>query len=317
MPEFFIVGSPKTGTTSLYQTLRSHPQIFMPALKEPRFLATDMRPRAGFAHDQRELGYPDTLEDYLALFDGAAPDQRAGEASTFYLWSRTAAEQIHELQPDARIIAIIREPASFLRSLHNMYLQWRVESERDLREALALEAARREGRRIPRHSHRPQLLQYAEHVRYVEQLRRYHERFGRERVLVVIYDDFLADGEATVREVLRFLDVDDALVPELANVNVTRQTVRSWGAKDLLGSATKGRAPLARSARTAVKALTTQRLRRRAAGAFQRQVVVAPAPAAEEGLTLELKRRFKGEVVALSAYIERDLVALWGYEEID
>src|SRR5579864_4980015 len=156
LPDFFIVGQPKSGTTALYEMLRGHPQIFMPAEKEPWFFADDMRPRfkpamAGLA--------PDTLEQYLALFAPAAPGQRAGEASSSYLWSRTAAQNIAAVQPDARIVAILREPASFLRSLHLQLLQTHVESEKDLRRAIALEAERREGRAIPRRSFRPQLLQ--------------------------------------------------------------------------------------------------------------------------------------------------------------
>ncbi len=70
-----------------------------------------------------------------------------------------------------------------------------MESVKDFRTAVALEGERREGRRIPRRSHRPQLLQYSEHVRYVEQLRRYHEVFASEQVLVLIYDDFRADND--------------------------------------------------------------------------------------------------------------------------
>jgi hypothetical protein len=93
-PDFFIVGHPKSGTTSLYQMLRRHPQIYMPDLKEPRFLAGDMRPRRGFENGPKDVGYPVTLEQYLALFEGAAPEQRVGEATTSYLWSHAAASTI-------------------------------------------------------------------------------------------------------------------------------------------------------------------------------------------------------------------------------
>ena len=84
------------------------------------------------------------------------------------------------------------------------------ETEKDFRKALALEEVRREGRAIPRYTYWPQALLYSEHVRYVEQLRRYHAVFPPEQVLVLIYEDFRRDNEAAVRQVLRFLDVDDA-----------------------------------------------------------------------------------------------------------
>src|SRR4030088_1489579 len=163
LPDFFIAGHAKSGTTALYQMLRRHPQISLPDSKEPWFFATDMRPRfepylAGMP--------PETLEEYLHLFAEAKPSQRAGEASSSYLWSRTAAARIAEVQPAARIIAILREPASFLRSLHLQLVQTHVESQKDLRRAISLEEARRDGKRVPRRSHRPQLLQYADHIRY-------------------------------------------------------------------------------------------------------------------------------------------------------
>src|ERR1700690_1046999 len=183
VPDFFIVGNPKSGTTALYEILRRHAQIFMPDVKEPWFFASDMRPRFQPA---RAGSTPTTLERYLDLFDAAGAGQRVGEASSSYLASETAATGIAELRPDARIIAILREPASFLRSLHLQLLHDHVETKKDLRTALSLEAARQEGRRVPRRSHLPQLLRYSEHVRYTEHLRRYHAAFPREQVLVLI-----------------------------------------------------------------------------------------------------------------------------------
>jgi len=315
-PDFFIVGSPKTGTTALHEMLRQHPQVFMPELKEPRFLADDMRPRAGFEHGPRETGYPTTLEDYLALFADAAPGQRVGEATTTYLWSRSAAQNIAQLAPDARIIAILREPASFLRSLHQAFLKGRNEGERDFRTALSLERSRREGRNIPSTSHRPQLLQYSEHVRYVEQLRRYGERFPPERMLVLIYDDFRSDNAATIRRMLRFLGVDDSAPIDVTNANVTDRTVRSWRLKSLLHTVSTGRGPVGAATKATVKALTPQGMRRGAVSSLRRRAVLAPPPPPDEELMLELRRRFKPEVVALSEYLDRDLVDLWGYDRL-
>jgi hypothetical protein len=214
-PDFFIVGHPKCGTTALYEMLRRQPGIYMPALKEPQFFAEEMRVGARPEH------LPDTLEEYLALFDGARVDELLGEASPSYLRSHTAAGAIAELQPDARIIAILREPASLLRSVHLQFVQAAIESEHDLRKALALEPERRQGRNLPRHGFWPLALQYSEHVHYVEQLRRYHAAFGSEQVLVLIYDDFRADNEGTVREVLRFLGVEDASPVQTLEANPT------------------------------------------------------------------------------------------------
>ena len=291
MPDFFILGHPKCGTTALYEMLRRHPQIFMPALKEPAYFATDLRSRF-----QRKASgqLPVTLEQYLSLFDAAAPAQLVGEASSSYLVSTTAARGIAELQPGARLIAILREPASFLRSLHLQLLQNHIESERDLRRALALEPARRQGRQIPRRSPRPQALLYSERVRYVEQLRRYRAVFAEEQLLVLIYDDFRAENEATVGRVLRFLEVDPTVPVEPSEVNPTVR-MRSQRLDELVHTLTVGDSPLARAragagegagATAAAPRRAARRpppLRGRRAAAARRGVDVGVAPAVRAG----------------------------------
>ncbi len=313
LPDFFIVGHAKSGTTALYEMLRRHPQIYMPDAKEPWFFASDMRPRF---QPPRAGRLPETLADYASLFDGARSGQRVGEASSSYLWSRTAARHIADVQPAARIIAILREPTSFLRSLHLQFLQTHVEAKKDLREALSLEDARRRGQQIPRRSHRPQLLQYSEHVRYVEQLRRYHAVFPPEQVLVLIYDDFRRDNESTVREVLRFLEVDDTRPIEVTTANPTVR-MRSQQLDELVHAVSVGRGPASRATKAAVKGLMPRGLRRGALRVAQRRVVLGSPRPPDERLMLELRRRFKAEVLALSEYLDRDLVGLWGYDSLD
>jgi hypothetical protein len=311
VPDFFIVGHPKSGTTALYEMLRRHPQVFMPELKEPRFLAGDMYFRSA---DATEL--PSTMEEYLALFAGAGEEQRVGEASPLYLASAEAATRIAELQPEARIVAVLREPASFLRSLHLQFVQSHIEDKNDLAKAIALEPTRREGKQIPRSSQlRPQVLQYSDHVRYVEQLRRYHDVFTPGRVLVLIYDDFRSDNEQTVKKVLRFLEIDDASPIEATEANPTVR-VRSQKLDRLLRSISKGQSPATRAVKTTVKALTPGGLRRQALKATQSRVVYGKPQPPDEAIVLELRRRFKGEVTALSEYLDRDLVTLWGYDGV-
>ena len=313
VPDFFIVGHAKSGTTALYEMLRRHPQIYMPDAKEPWFLATDM----GARFQPRRAGNPPhTLEQYLSLFAAATPAQRVGEASSSYLWSHTAARRIAQLQPAARIIAILREPASFLHSLHLQLLQTHVEVKRDLRTALALEDARRQGRRIPRRSHRPQLLLYSEHVRYTEQLRRYHAEFAPEQVLVLIYDDFRADNAATVRGVLRFLDVDESAelgaVEANAAVRVRSPRLRR-AARPLHG----GEGTLARALSAAARLATPGGRGRARLRALRHRLTYGAPAAADERVMADLRRRFRGEVEALSEYLGRDLVSLWGYDRAE
>ncbi len=312
LPDFFIVGHSKSGTTALYEMLRRHPQIYMPELKEPLFFAPDLYSRF---QSPRSGPLPSKLDDYLVLFAASTAEQRVGEASSSYLWSQTAAENIAAAQPAARIIAILREPASFLRSFHLQLLQNHIETEQSFRAAIELVEPRRRGECVPQRSHRPQALLYTDHVRYVEQLRRFHAVFPPEQVLVLIYDDFRRDNEATVRTVLRFLEVDDKLSIAPVEVNPTIR-VRSQQLDDLMRVASVGNGPVSRFFKASVKALTHRKLRRSLLRATRRRLVVdSPAPP-EEALMLELRRRFKGEVVALSEYLGRDLVALWGYDGV-
>jgi hypothetical protein len=311
IPDFFIVGQPKSGTTALYEMLRGHPQIHMP-VKEPWFFAPELRSRF---RPEGSPQQPVTLEGYRALFDAALPDQLVGDATPSYLRSRTAAARIAELQPGARIVAILREPAGFLRSMHLQDVQSHIETETDFGRAIALEPARREGREIPKDCARPDALLYSEQVRYVEQLRRYYTSFPAEQVLVLIYDDFRLDNEATVRQVLRFLGLDDSAPVTVIDANPTVR-LRWRRLDDLLASVSLGRGPVGQAAKASIKALTPSRLRRRALQAAQSRVVYGKPRPADENVMRELRARFKGEVVALSEYLDRDLVTLWGYENV-
>jgi len=310
LPDFFIVGHPKSGTTALYEMLRAHPQVFMPKVKEPRYFASDL-PSSFQRHSEVP---PLTYEDYLALFAPARAEQRVGEASTAYIWSYEAARLIAEANPDARIIAIFREPASFVRSMHLQLLQIRIEREGDLRKAIALEAERREGRSLPEIMRRwPQVLLYTERVRYAEQLRRFRELFPAEQVLALIYDDFRADNQAFLRRVLRFLEVDDGveIAPLEANPTVR---VRSARFEDMVNAADQGDGGLSRAVKTTARiALPSRRLRKSAYWLVRRRMVFAKPPPVDEALMRELRARFRPEVAALGECIGRDLLTLWGY----
>jgi hypothetical protein len=317
VPDFFVVGHAKSGTTALYEMLRAHPQIFMPDFKEPMFFARNWDAPAHAADQPRRFDQTgrrsETLEDYLSLFEPAEPDQRVGEASTFYLWSALAPGRIAAARPDARIIAILREPASFIASLHMQMLQNQAESERDLLRAIALEPSRRAGRDIPAHAYWPEALMYTERVRYTEQLERYHAAFGRARVLTLIYDDFRAENEATVRQVLRFLDVDDTAPLRVVDANPSVR-VRSMRLNTIVSDARQGHTAGARALRATVRTLTSERIRAAVLYPLRRRLLYGEVRGAEPEVMSELRSRFAPEVSRLSEYLGRDLISLWGYD---
>jgi hypothetical protein len=217
IPDFFVVGHPKCGTTALHQMLKAHPEVYMPDRKEPWFFAEELHE----ATPPRPEGTPRTLTEYAEWFTGARPGQIVGEATAYYLWSERAAANIAAVNPDARIIAILREPASFLHSLHLQLLEQYTEVEPDLGRAIELEQERREGSSIPRYTYFPRMLLYSDFIRYTEQLQRLHAVFPPEQVKVLIYDDFRADNESVVRDVRRFLGVDDAAPVQTLEANPT------------------------------------------------------------------------------------------------
>ncbi len=315
VPDFFIAGHAKSGTTALYMILRRHPQIFMPALKEPQFFAPEMRVDARFA---REL--PATLEEYLALFADAAPDQLTGEASPSYLRSPTAAQEIARLAPEARIVAVFREPASFLRSLHLQFVQTMIETETDLRSALALEEQRRQGRALPRGAGSNEPFMYSRHVRYAEQLERWRGAFGDGQVLPLVYEDFRSDNESTAREIMRFLGVDEEVEIRAIEANPTVR-VRAGRLHGLKRRVHNAQGPLARAVKGSLDAAIPAGVRRSVVRPLRRQlrrkVVFAEPEPPDERLMAELRERFRGEVEALSAALGRDLTTLWGYRDGD
>jgi hypothetical protein len=312
IPDFFLVGQPKSGTTALYEMLKRHPQVFIPDRKEPRYFSQELFDR----DPPRPGGTPKTLAEYATWFEPAGADQRVGDTSPWNLWSHVAAGLIAEARPDARIIATLREPASYLRSLHMQLVQIYVENETDMRRAIELEQSRAEGVDVPRHTYWPQTLMYSDHIRYVEQLRRYHAVFPREQVLVLIYDDFRSDNEGTCREVMRFIGVDDAFELPVLDANPTVK-VRSGFAHELVHAVSVGHGPVSKAVKASIKAVTPKRWRRPALYAAKRRVLYTKPDPPDEELMVELRRRYKPEVEALSEYLDRDLVALWGYDRLD
>ncbi len=310
IPEFLIVGHPKCGTTALFEMLNTHPEVHMSEHKEPWFFAEEMHENA----PPRPIGIPRNLEEYSAWFAGAGENQKIGEGTAYYLWSKTAAANIATVIPGAKIIAILREPASFLFSLHLQLLEVYVETETDFARAMYLEGERRSGR-VPRYTYWPQMLFYSEFINYTEQLKRFHEHFPREQVKILIYDDFRSDNEAVMRDVQRFIGVDDSRPLQRVDANPT-VAPRSQRLNELVHAVGVGRGPVSHAIKGAIKSVTPAAPRRRALYALQRHLVFGPPPQPDEATLNALRLRYRDQVSAISEYLERDLTALWGYDRL-
>jgi hypothetical protein len=214
LPNFFIVGAPKCGTTALHAYLAQHPDVFMSDPKEPHYFGSDL----DFRYRRRPSD-----EQYRSYFARAGDRRRIGEASVWYLYSECAADEIADAVPEARIIVMLRDPVEMIPSLHSQFV-YNGHEDLGLADALAAEEERAAGRRIPAHANFPQGLLYRRVATYAPQLARYLERFGRDRVHVIVYDDFRADTAGTYRATLAFLDVDPDHRPEFAVVNASKRS---------------------------------------------------------------------------------------------
>ncbi len=216
LPNFFIIGAPKCGTTALYHHLKQHPEIYMSPVKEPHFFTFEGEapvfagPGGGYFR-RVAVSKP---RNYLLLFANATDQRAIGEASPSYLRSPIAAVRIKRNTPDAKIIAILRQPANRAYSQHQYMLFHGVEPAHDFSEALTLENSRKCSNWSSTHY-------YREGGFYYSHLRRYFDLFPREHIRIYLYEDWNASPHAVLQDLFRFLDVDENFAPELLRSNVT------------------------------------------------------------------------------------------------
>jgi hypothetical protein len=207
-PDFVILGAPKCGTTSVYATLRGHKQLFLPAMKEPHYFAVDSPDRL-----------IESRRDYRRLFHGAKPGQLRGECSVRYLHSREAVSRILEARPDAKFIALVRNPVEMFVSWHNEQLKKLSEDDGSLENAWRKQAARARGIDIPKLCKDPGTLQYKEMCSLGAQIDRLFRLVPASRRHVIVYDDLKQEPQKVFRDIVGFLGVADDGTSRFANEN--------------------------------------------------------------------------------------------------
>jgi hypothetical protein len=292
IPTFFIVGAPKSGTTYLWNVLRSHPSVFMPR-KEVHFFGKDLEFR-----NRR----PVSEAEYLSLFE-EGEGSLCGEASVWYLYSRVAASEIVGFQPEAKGIIMLRNPIELLPSLHGQFLTVGNEDVRDFHAALALEDERGRGHRIPPRCSFPKGLLYRQVGRLAEQLDRYITALGRDRIHVIVFDDLKASPRTVVDATLRFLDVGPFPVLNRP-VNPARR-VRNLR---LQRFAHRPPLPLRRLAQRALPARVRTAIGRAAVETVNRaNTKISPRDPLDPRIRKELSEYFASDVARLEDMLQRDL----------
>ena len=216
LPDFLVIGAPKAGTTALHAALARHPDLYLSAVKEPKFFLTDGPPPAtggpGDAQTYRQHIWRRT--DYEALFRDASAGQLGGESTPFYLYDRAAQRRIRELIPHARLIVIVRDPVE--RAHSNWTHLWSAG-----REPVGefVRACAEEDRRVA--AGWSPFWHYLRLGRYGEQLEHLFQLFPRDQVLVGRYRRLLDEPARVLDQICAFLGVGEGIISEVPRENVT------------------------------------------------------------------------------------------------
>ena len=213
LPNFLIIGAAKAGTTSLYSYLKQHPQIYMSAVKEPRFFAPEVYTDYNNVARSGIKEVPFTLEEYEQLFADVTTEIAIGEASTEYLYFPGVAARIKERLPEVKLIAILRNPVERAFSAFCYQL-------RDDYEPLTFEAAlNAESERI-KQGYR-QGWHYQQVGFYYEQIKRYLDTFAAEKIKIYLHEELIKDSVSITQDIYSFLGVDASFVPDLTKKNIS------------------------------------------------------------------------------------------------
>ena len=276
----------------------------MTPVKEPCFYSRDL----AMDKSGNFMRYDADRERYLALFDEAGDAKRAGEASTRYLFSKDAPALIANDQPDARIVAVLRNPVDMIASLHAHKLAGGTEDLADFEQALAAEDDRRAGHRIPRDSN-PLLATYRDRAHFGEQVARWMDVFGPNQVHVILFEEMVRDPATHFRRLLEFLGVDPTFQP--ASFAAHNQAHGSRGG--LLRSLARTR-PVQFATWRVLPALIgdarTRELSRRIGHSKLRRRTAQRAEVPAE-LRRRLEAEFAPDVARLSELLGRDVAAVW------
>jgi Sulfotransferase domain len=294
IPNFFLVGAPKCGTTALYEYLRPHPNVFMPSVKEPHFFAKDMG------------SYPrvKTLDEYIDLFSArTAAHLMVGEASVYYLRSSVAISNIREFNADAKLIAMFRNPVEMVYSLHSQLLYVSEETVADFETAWRLQERRSRGLDLPPAIRSPQLVQYTQVGRLGTQAERLLSIFPRSQVKLILYDDFAASPRQVYDEVIEFLGLPHDNRSEFPRINENKQARVAW-LRHFSQKPPPALRNVVRSLKRAVGAEGISAVKKKIVElntVKQRRSPLGP------DLRAELVETFRDEVALLSRLLNRDL----------
>jgi hypothetical protein len=306
MPNFFIIGAHKAGTTSLYHYLNQHPQVYMSPIKEPSFFNHDITPdgklvKRRFEGPGRRRLAPKfaDIEEYRALYRGVKGEKAIGEASPLYICAPGTPERIKRHVPEARAIALLRNPADRAYSAFLHAVRGGRETVNDFAQVLREE----EGRIGDNWNY---VFRYRTGGLYYERLKRYYEVFGRERVGVWLAEDLRGDPASVTQDVFRFLEVDDTFVADTSSRHNPAGVPESEAARVMMRMTDTSVGVLRNAVPPTSKIFPFVSNMRRA---MQSRVLTEPPPIDPE-IRTELIKGYREDILKLQVLIGRDL-SMW------
>jgi hypothetical protein len=283
LPNFIILGAPKAGTTAIFNYLSQHPQIYMPSCKEPHFFSFE-------GEKKPHWGIPN-IEAYSTLFEGVTDEIAIGEASTWYLYSQTAAERIRYHLPEAKLIAILRNPIERAYSSWAFRVQCSWESITNFEQALQAETGRiRDNCEWDFH--------YLQAGLYYTQVKRYFDLFPREQIKIYLQEDLKANPIGLLQDIFHFLNIDSNFVPDVS----VKHNITSFPKNNYLNLFFARKNGI----KSILKSIIPNQLRQELSGKLRQYNRLKPSP-----LTPEIRQRFsqlcKEDILKLENLIDRDL----------
>jgi len=203
LPNFIIIGASRSGTTSLYHYLRQHPEIYMSPIKETNYFAFDSEFK--YKPDEQNKFRIRSFDDYIKLFKHAKLERAIGEASPRYLSTPLSARRIHNLLPDIKLIAILRNPVD---RIYSAYLA-RIRRKREYRNFSDFVESE-----ISNFSYESYVYSNLFPGLYYSNLKRYTELFSSDNLKIFIFEDFISDKKNFFARLLKYLDVDTNFAPD-------------------------------------------------------------------------------------------------------
>lgn len=310
IPNLFLVGAPKCGTTSMHNWLSQHPEIFMSEPKEPLYFCTDHIREADAYQQKRSyvFKYRDA-ESYFSLFNEADNEKYVGESSTRYLSSLEAPQKIYEHNPKAKIIIMLRDPVDFMYSWHSEQLRQTTEDIDDFKKALQMEEKRKKQESMPSIVKCPFDIFYREWASFSRQINNYRRYFPDEQIKILLLEEIKQSPENIYTELLKFLQVEDTEFLPSFEIHNPHSSLKSKNINRFIENS--------KYIRRASQLLLPAKIRHGVTHIIksknQKKETRPPIP---ETTRKELMTRLKPEVEELANITNKDLISLWRYNNI-